>query len=87
MGIFGDGAKAYRDQGLSVLPCEQGEKRPAKELKWAGYCNNLPWSKSRSGWLLAYAEPNIGLALGAEVVPEHQLAAIDVDRDDLVRVP
>lgn len=85
--IFGDNAASYWARGLSVVPVEPGEKRPAPEIgSWNGYCNNIPSETKRSEWLDRYGNYGIGLLTNMEIMPDCFLGAVDVDRDDLVRV-
>jgi hypothetical protein len=84
---FLDHAPNYWGAGLSVVPSELGEKRPAKGIaKWQGYCNNLPSAETRADWLERYADRNIGLLMNIEILAGFRLGAVDVDRDELVGV-
>lgn len=85
--IFGDNAAFYWARGLSVIPVEPGEKRPTPGIgSWNGYCNNIPSETKRSEWLDRYGHHGIGLLTNMEILPDCFIGAIDIDRDDLIRV-
>ncbi len=86
-GTFRTEAPKYWRLGLSVVPLEEGEKRPAKEISgWQGYVNGPPSDEKRREWLDRYGERGIGLLTGAEIEPGIQIGAVDIDDDALVRV-
>lgn len=84
---FGEHAPEYWARSLSVVPVEPGGKRPTAALgSWNGYCNNLPGQEKRSDWLAQFGGHGIGLLTGMEIAQGFAIGAVDIDRDDLVRV-
>ncbi|SDA51788.1 bifunctional DNA primase/polymerase [Mesorhizobium qingshengii] len=82
--IFGDFAPLYRTAGFWPRPVRLGSKAcPIK--KW-----NLPDPEWKLGelddWLEQFGHCGIGLVLGSPFSDGTKLAAVDIDRDDYVRV-
>ncbi|MBF9196104.1 bifunctional DNA primase/polymerase [Microvirga terrestris] len=85
--IFGENAPLYWARNLSVVPVEPETKRPAGQIgNWAGYCNNRPSDTKQQEWLASFGRHNIGLLTNMEISPGFALGAVDVDRDELIRV-
>ena len=83
---FADHAPAYWAKIFSAIPIEPGTKQPARGIKsWSGYCDNLPKSETRAGWLETYRAHGIGLCLGTKITPEFRIGAVYVDDDSIVR--
>lgn len=82
--IFGALAPLYRRAGFWPRPVKQGTKAcPFKN--W-----NVPDPERKLGeldnWLEAYGNWGIGLMLGSPFPDGTRLAAVDIDRDEYVRV-
>jgi hypothetical protein len=82
--IFGDLAPLYRKAGFWPRPVRPGTKAcPLK--KW-----NIPDPERKlgelDGWLEQFGHCGIGLVLGSPFPDGTKLAAVDIDRDDYVRV-
>lgn len=68
----------YFEQGYSIIPIKQGEKRPTRE-GWSRYCRELPSEKEIESWeRLRDTGINIGVCLG----PASGIVALDIDTDD-----
>lgn len=82
--IFREHARQYREAGYWPRPVEPGTK--ACRIKdW-----QVPDPEQKlgelSGWLESYGRWGIGLVLGSPLPDGTWLAAVDIDRDDYVRV-
>ena len=82
--IFKTHAPAFWEAGYSVIPVLAGTKKPAIS-GWTGYCDNVPSEDKRQDWLQRYGECGIGLLLGGRVAANFRIAAVDIDRDELVK--
>ncbi|GLK69786.1 bifunctional DNA primase/polymerase [Hansschlegelia plantiphila] len=85
-GIFSRYAPLAWERDLRVLPIEPGDKRPAKEISgWPGYLAAIPGAEIKTAWLSRYASNGWGVLLGSKIAPDHQLVALDIDDDRLVK--
>lgn len=80
--IFKSYAPTYWNSGYSVIPVRPATKQPTLP-GWTGYCDNFPSEKTQKDWLQHHGECGIGLLLGGKV-GGFRIAAIDIDRDELV---
>lgn len=88
---FYETASAYREQGLSVIPCGPGTKFPGrytaadgwwKAHDWQKYSDRLPTSFEMEIWD-KWPDAGVCLVLGASSAPAGKvLVAIDIDTDE-----
>jgi putative DNA primase/helicase len=75
--IFKENARFYWENGLPAIPLRTGAKIPAL-MAWQKFASVMPTPEQQADWLEAYAEGNIGLALG----PQSGVVALDLDSID-----
>lgn len=81
-GPFGQVAEEYFRAGYSAIPLDG--KAPKKIKNWSGYSVNPVSEKNQRNWLAKYPDHNIGITLGRPIDDDWRLAAIDIDRDEIV---
>jgi len=83
-GPFSEDAPRYRALGLEPRPIPPGAKA-CKIKGWQKPDGEIA-SADRDGWLTTNSDQGIGLRLGTDLPGGTKLGALDIDRDDLVRL-
>ncbi len=83
-GIFAERAPVYSALGLEPRPVPPGGK--ACKIKGWQKPDTLIDRDQRERWLTRHADSGIGLRLGTILADDSRLGALDIDRDDMVRL-
>jgi len=78
---FGDEARRCWAAGLPAIPLIFQDKRPIIN-DWSRFHDTMSTAEEQASWLAAYADNNIGLALGSQ----SGLCMIDIDTSDEVLI-